>query len=195
MNLWSRIRKTAIDLADEVFDEIAFVDDSLLYANPDDRDEETLDLPGYKQTQSYTCGWVAGLMALHCYDARRSPSKLWDHVSPHPKLGTSTAKLVKGLRCCGVDAKTTTRLTWEKVRVCISSGEPILLSVKTDQRDTLHWVALYGVNHRTRHVFVAGNGIPYLNYVFRSQKITWANFYKLWEPKGEAIICKGYEAP
>lgn len=186
---------SSLSTLDQIFDKISYLSDPLSYADRDDDEEETLALPGYRQLQSFSCGWVAGLMVLHYFDRRRSPSDFWERLSPHPENGTTTRRLMQGLKQSGVVCTLSKNLTWPKIKKAIQNGNPIILTVKTKRKDELHWVVLYGANYRTKEVFIAGNGIPYLNWLTDAHKLTWGDFYKSWEPKGEALVCRDYSKP
>ena len=91
---------------------IALVGDSLTHAR--DEDETTLDVPGYRQTHTYTCGFVAGLMVLHTFKPGSSIDRFFKRVDPDEEMGTSTTRLAahgtwscsepvppgRWLRCC-----------------------------------------------------------------------------------------------
>ncbi len=62
----------------------------------------TLAVPGYRQAESYTCGFAAGLMALHTFHPRADIDAFCRRVRPTPRHGASTRKVANALRISGV---------------------------------------------------------------------------------------------
>ena len=66
------------------------------------RGEVTLDLPGYAQTNSYSCGAITAAMIVHYFRPRISFARIYNAVSPSPDDGASTGQVLRGLRSCGL---------------------------------------------------------------------------------------------
>jgi hypothetical protein len=64
-----------------------------LLHHPDDASVCTLDLPWYRQAQTYTCGFVAGLMVLHYFRPRRSIDRFLRLTYPTPENGALSLSL------------------------------------------------------------------------------------------------------
>jgi hypothetical protein len=155
-------------------------------SHPQDDRVHTLDVPGYRQTQLHTCGFVAGLMVLHYFDPTRSARLFYRRTQPTLDEGTPVPRLVRALRESYIQVEDRTDLNFERIVKSIRQGRPVITTVKR-RFDTGHWVVIYGVGFRPNRVFVAGNGIPYL--LDRSE-MAWADFRKNWFVIGEGLVCR-----
>ena len=159
--------------------------------HPGTPDVTTLLVPGYKQTQAYTCGFVAGLMVLHALYPRSSTEAFYRRVLPDREMGTSNKKLLLALRCSGVGVSIQSRLGFAEIREAIDAGFPIITLLKTRSEEVLHWVVVYGYGIRTgktsNRVFVAGNGLPFFN----QPAIPWSRFCQMQSPLGFGFVCWG----
>lgn len=159
--------------------------------HPGTPDVTTLLVPGYKQTQAYTCGFVAGLMVLHALYPRSSTEAFYRRVLPDREMGTSNKKLLRALRRSGVGVSIQSRLGFAEIREAIDAGFPIITLLKTRSEEILHWVVVYGYGIRTaktsNRVFVAGNGLPFFN----QPAIPWSRFCQMQSPLGFGFVCWG----
>ncbi len=161
-------------------------------AHPGTSDVTTLLIPGYKQTQAYTCGFVAGLMVLHALYPKASAEAFYRRVRPDPKMGTSNKKLIQALRQSGVSLSVVSSgLGFPEIQRNIDSGFPILTILKTNSDNEAHWVAIYGYGIKTgkasNRIFVAGNGLPFFN----QPAIPWSRFRQMQSPMGFGLVCWG----
>jgi hypothetical protein len=161
-------------------------------AHPGTSDVTTLLIPGYKQTQAYTCGFVAGLMVLHALYPKASAEAFYRRVRPDPKMGTSNKKLIQALRQSGVSLSVVSSgLGFPEIQRNIDSGFPIITLLKTNSEDVTHWVVIYGYGIETGkgqdRVFVAGNGLPFLS----QPAIPWSRFCQAQSPLGFGLVCWG----
>jgi ABC-type bacteriocin/lantibiotic exporter with double-glycine peptidase domain len=163
---------------------IRYVREPLMFE--DGPDVMTLDLIGYRQTQTYTCGFTAGLSVLHTFYPRKSATAFLRRVAPDPSWGASNAQLVRALRQSGIGVRVHYDLHFERLWKVIDGGCPVITLVDREE-NILHWVVLYGVKRRPRRsVFVAGNGF------FTRKEIPWTEFTrKLWAPEGFGLACWG----
>lgn len=114
-----------------------------------------LDIPGYRQTKSYTCGFVSGLMVLRTFYPRASWKKFHASCQMHPEWGMSTRKVASALRKSGIGVRIRQGLKFHEIAAAIEKGHPVITSIKR-RGDVQHWVVIYGVNRRAREVFIAG---------------------------------------
>ncbi len=150
---------------------------------------DLLDVPGYKQTQSYTCGFVAGLMVLRTFYPDADTEDFYNCVRPNPTSGTSNTRLISALRQNGIGVSVRNNLGFDQIRKTIDAGFPIITLVKTNDIDTLHWVVTYGYGlksgNRPNRIFVSGNSF------FKSREIPWSKYARLISPKGFGLVCWG----
>ncbi len=161
-------------------------------AHPGTIDVTTLLVPGYKQTQAYTCGFVAGLMVLHALYPKASAEAFYRRVRPDPKMGTSNKKLIQALRQSGVSLSVVSSgLGFPEIQRNIDAGFPILTILKTNSDNEAHWVVIYGYGIKTgkasNRIFVAGNGLPFFN----QPAIPWSQFRQMQSRMGFGLVCWG----
>ena len=90
----------------------------------------TLAVPGYRQTHSYTCGFVAGLMVLHTFRPRASSTVFYYKVSPDEDTGTSTTALVRALRQSNIGVSRRTNLSFAGIQGAINDGFPVITCIR-----------------------------------------------------------------
>lgn len=163
---------------------IGLIPDRLPYAS-DDETETTLAVPGYQQTESYGCGFVAGLMVLHTFKPKASIDRFFRRVNPDREWGIETGPLGEALRQSGVGVSVRENLTYDRIAETLEEGYLIITCVKTGQSDVDHWVVAYGYGVSPNRIFVAGNGI------LRRHVLPWADFRRVWSPKGFGLVCWG----
>lgn len=164
---------------------IVVISDPLSY--PSSENVVTLDVPGYRQVESYTCGFVAGLMVLHTFRPKASIDRFYHAVNPTHSHGTSTRKVVNALRGFGVGVSIRKDLNFAGIREQIDSGFPIITCVRTKDEDVDHWVVLYGYRRNPNKVFIAANGLPY----FGRREYTVKEYRTLVRPLGFGLVCWG----
>jgi hypothetical protein len=141
-----------------------------------------LDIPGYRQVKSFTCGFVSGFMVLEYFGIKTSSEKFYKLCRPHQEWGISTRKLSDALRKMKIKVVIRQKLSFDEIADAISEGKPIITSVKR-RNDIQHWIVIYGVNRRTKEIFVAGDkfwftpdATRYKWDPYRKKIATWADF-------------------
>lgn len=150
----------------------------------DDESETILEIPGYRQTKSYTCGFVAGLMILHTFRPTASITNFYHAVSPLQKEGTTTAKLVSALRLFKIGVKTRRNMTFDEIAEAIEDGTPIATTIEKGKDE--HWIVIYGYGVGPSRLFIAGNnfaGLP------MGTDILWSDYKKLIPSNPDWLIC------
>jgi len=147
--------------------------------------EVTLDLPGYCQFDTYSCGAVAGVMALKHFKPNASFSAFYARVSPHPEWGASTRKLARALRASGLRVRERDDLTFAGLGAAIDAGQPVIVTVQNPGADAAHWVVVYGYGLKPNRVFLATNGLPFL----AANVVPLRQFARLWAPHGNGLVC------
>lgn len=150
-------------------------------------DVVTLDIPGYRQVESFTCGFVAGLMVLHTFRPNASIDRFYYAVRPTLNHGASTRKVVNALRKSGVGVSIRNDLNFAEICKQIDNGFPIISTVITNDADTDHWIVIYGYGIKPSRVFIAANGLPY----FARREYSFAEYSKLASPRGFGLVCWG----
>lgn len=180
----SELASRALDTFSETTGFVA-VRDRLLHPGGDD--VVTLDVPGYKQTNTFCCGATAGLMILRKFKPNASISAFYRLVDPDPDHGTDTGELVRALKKSGVGVDVRYNLTWRSVRRTIHDGYPIATVVNTKDSSIHHWVVIYGVGVNPNRVYLAGDGLPWIG----KREHAWPDFTSRWRPKGFGLVCWG----
>lgn len=183
----SGLTRMVMELLEPITARIRFVPLDLPGPTDEDPLETVLDVPGYGQTEEYTCGFTAGLMVLHTFHPSRSPDRFFREVAPDREWGTSTTRLVSALRRNRVCVSMIDEHRFERIAERIEAGEPVITVVsRTAEVD--HWVVIYGVRRgRKKLVYVAVNGLP----TRRGCVYEWSAFRRIWHPKGSTFACRG----
>lgn len=147
----------------------------------------TLAVPGYRQVESYTCGFVAGLMVLHTFHPRASINAFFHRVRPTPLHGASTRKVADALRKSGIGVSIRKKLGFHEIRREIDAGFPILTCVKTEDEDVEHWVVIYGYGLKPNRLFLAGSGLPF----FDGRERLWEDYLKTAGSGRVGLVCWG----
>jgi len=113
-------------------------------ATPDpDPGDVILNVPVYRQAETFSCGFVAALMVVHCFYPRRSPSRLYNLVDPSIQWGTSTSRFINALRASSIGVRKLHKPKFEDVKRSIYDGYPVVTSVR--RKGIEHWIVVIGV--------------------------------------------------
>lgn len=159
----------------------AYVSDPLVH--PETDDVVTLDVPGYRQVQRFTCGYVAGMMVLHTFKPRASEDRFYERCAPDPDEGVPVARLARALRDSGIKVGLRSSFAFDDIRRAIDSGRPVILTVGAGGE---HWVVVYGYGEAPRRVFIAGNGLPHLS---KGKQMTWEAFVRKHGGEDGGLVC------
>ena len=140
-----------------------------------------LEIPGYRQLDSYSCGAVAGLMIVHSIYPNRAAKKFYRDVSPNSVTGTSTTRLIRALRKNGIAVRYIRRGTLKQLKAAIDAGFPIATTV--GEGLDLHWIVVYGYSNRPTRIFTAGEYM----YLPCQPPDEWKEFKTRWQK--EMLIC------
>jgi hypothetical protein len=172
-------------LTDKIWDKlgIEYMPEFLTRAR--NKDDIVLSVPGYRQTKSYTCGFVSGMMVLHYFRPESTVKDFYPMCEAHDDWGVSTRKLSMALRKTGIKVSLQKSLTFEDIASFITEGRPIITSIKRHGQ-IQHWIVIYGVNRKTKELFVAGD--KFWLSVFKTV-LKW-NVFRHRLPKGvDFLIC------
>lgn len=147
----------------------------------------TLAIPGYRQLDTFGCGFAAAMMVIHAYFPEVSGTRFYEMLAPDPDWGVQPRQLRSALTRVGIQTRASRRLDFNAIRRTIRSGSPILTTVK--KRGVRHWVVLYGCGWNPSRVYVAGNDVPGIGKLFKSHEMSWDEFGAIWKPRGWGIVC------
>jgi hypothetical protein len=147
--------------------------------------EVTLDLPGYLQTNSYSCGAMAAAMVVHRFRSRMSFERIYDAVDPLPECGAGALCVVRGLRSCGLHVSHRKKLSFARLCQAIDRGRPVVVLIDNPGSEDDHWVVVYGYGRRPDRLFIAVNGVPWFN----RNRIARSQFERIWKPPGNGLVC------
>ena len=147
--------------------------------------EMTLDLPGYRQIDSYSCGAIAGAMVVRYLRPTISFERIYRAIDPRKVTGAGYGRVMRGLRSLGVGVTWRKDLNFAAICQAIDAGRPVIACMKTIHDDIDHWTVIYGYGRRPNLVFVAGRGMHFMPV----QRMKWPEFRKQWTPPGEGLVC------
>jgi len=176
------ITEIAMDLADKISDFTGYAAVREWTPTPA-ADEVILDLKPYSQIDSFSCGATAGFSVVKTFKPRAKFETFYATVNPHPENGTSTTRLIKGLRSSGVHVSARSRLSYRELIRQIDGGSPVIVVITNYGADVAHWCVAYGFG--TDHVVLSSNGIPWIHRKRYPKK----EFLKIWDRSG--LICSG----
>ena len=145
----------------------------------------TLNLPGYLQTNSYGCGAVAAVMVVRYFWPQMPFGAVYDAVAPLPEIGAQPRQVAQAMRLCGLRVRARGRLQFNDLCQSINEGSPVLVVIRNPGAQSRHWVVVYGYRRIPDQVYLANNGLPF----FTRDRVSWSVFRKLWEPKGNGLVC------
>ncbi len=155
--------------------------------SPHRRGDVVLDLAGYCQIDSFSCGPVAAAMVAKSFNPNLQFEDIYAAVNPNEETGTSTKRLVDALREFNIGVDQRYNLRFEQLCRIVRNGYPIVLTIQNPCSDCLHWVVAFGTNLQRREIFLLTNGLPVLN----RKRFRREEFKRLWQPTGFGIICWG----
>jgi ABC-type bacteriocin/lantibiotic exporter with double-glycine peptidase domain len=173
------------DHMDKVFTELRLEYVQELLSRATHKDDIVLDIPGYRQIKSYTCGMVSGLMVLHHFNVKIDALKFHDHCRAHQTWGISTRKLANALRKLKIKVSIKKKPTFEVIADAISEGKPVITTVKR-RHEIQHWIVIYGVNRKTKEIFVAGDKFWWSREPTRHK---WEPYRKRFPAGSDFLIC------
>lgn len=142
-------------------------------------------IPGYRQTKSYTCGYVSGLMVLHAFDPKASAKDFLAQCQTHEEWGMSTRKVASALRQAGVGVRIRQGVNFSEIADYIKNGHPIITSIQR-RGEIHHWVVIYGVNTKTKEIFIAGEKFW---FSLAPTVMSWKDFRKSLVKGTDFLVC------
>lgn len=110
----------------------------------------TLDVPGYRQSRNYSCGFAAVLMVIRYYQIPWTGESIFETLGT-ARDGTGQTSMVDVLRQAGLSVNLRYDMGFERIVSSINSDK-ILISYLEDED---HWLVLYGYGRAPKRVFAA----------------------------------------
>ncbi len=148
--------------------------------------ECVLDLKGYAQVDSYSCGVIAGFQVVKSFYPKMKFEDFYGEVNPDPETGTSRRKLKKALRRFAVNTRACHQLNRKSLCRYLRDGFPVIVVIRNIGAEARHWVTLRG--YGPQDVLITNNGLPLLPSSYR---MPWSVFNQIWNPKGHGLVCRG----
>ena len=152
------------------------------------KNEVKLSLHSYCQTDTYSCGAIAGWSVLEFLKPKADFKKFYRDCAPDREYGTPNTRLRAALRKHGVSVGDRSNLNFASIHQCLRDGKPILIAIAEGalfDEDAAHWVVIYGVGTKPNRVFISGKTRP----GFSRQQMTWREFKSIWYPRGYGLVC------
>ncbi len=146
-----------------------------------------LDVTGYRQTESATCGFIAALTVAAYLKPSVDPIKIYRWVGCTDD-GSHEHDVASALRRAGITVRKRATTTFEDFAKAIDAGHPVIVSVASRISDDVgHWATVYGYRRRPKAVLLSGFGELFMA---RTKIVTWSDFRaRWWEPAGNGMIC------
>lgn len=110
----------------------------------------TLEVPGYRQVRSYSCGFASALMVVRYFGVPVAGRQLFDLLGTD-RSGTRQSAIVRALRGLGLCASLRYDAHFERLARGIDAGKVIIGYL----HDVEHWLVVYGYGRSPDRVFVA----------------------------------------
>ena len=149
--------------------------------------EFKLPVRGYSQLDSYSCGVAAGWSVLRYFKPGAIFREFDEACAPSPRTGTSTRKLAAALRRHDLRVFPLRDLDFEAITAFLESGFPLLTTIRDPEweKNTHHWVVIYGFGWRPRRMHFVGRAIP----GFTKRGLSWRKFKSLWTGRDDSLVC------
>ncbi|MBA4150644.1 MAG: hypothetical protein H0X66_21230 [Verrucomicrobia bacterium] len=143
-----------------------------------------LDVPGFIQTDGYSCGFLSALAVLRTFKPKANARRLYNRVKPCTINGTPTSRLVTALRKSGIVVGVRYRMGYTSLIKNVMAGFPTIVSTGEGGPD--HWAVVVGASDK--HVYLMGHGPGWL---CSKGRFTQKQFERIWCPKGFGLVCSG----
>lgn len=149
--------------------------------------EVTLDVRGFRQTDTYSCGASAGFSVVSTFHPEVDFDDFYEVLRPKPGAGVNAQNLCRALRRFKVGFKTREYMSFEQIAKSIDDGFPIIVGRLTEHGED-HWSVVYGYGREPKSVFlICRSGNPLL-----PAKMDWDSFRSSFRAvRGPAIQCWG----
>ncbi len=140
--------------------------------------------PGYRQTRSFTCGYVAALSVARMFRPKVSAAKLYRRIQPtsagariRRRFDVAYGSAAWAVRCVEISPSPRSRLQlrWFSIITLTKTTLPETCIGSRDLR----------CRSTTQSVFVSGYQL------FRSTVFRWPEFHARWADPGFGIVCWG----
>jgi len=150
--------------------------------------ELKLSLRSYCQTDTYSCGAIAGWSVLEFLKPGADFLQFYADCAPSKETGTSTSRLTKALRKHGISVSHRNDLDFDQIKSLLRAGKPILVCTGEGalfDDDAAHWVVIYGCGWNPNRIFLSGKTRP----GFSRETLSYRDFKSIWSPVNEGLVC------
>lgn len=120
------------------------------FTRPGDPDVRTLEIPGYRQTRTYTCGFATTMMVMHYFGATVPGHELFQRLGTG-RDGTRQNAIVRELRGSGLRVNVRYDVDFARIAREIDRDKLIISYLA----DLEHWIVIYGYGGGPERVYVA----------------------------------------
>ena len=156
------------------------------------REGAEVGVVGYTQLDSYSCGFVAALEALHTLKPPPTPHRrfkdairLWRDLGPNPQNGVSQTRLIRSLRRRGIRVGVRRDLDLAKIIAAVDAGMPVITTVNTSDPETDHWTVVHGYSRRPNLVHLSNTAVVRGVWAV----LSWREFVSGWTDSGFGLVC------
>lgn len=150
-------------------------------------DEVTLDIAGYRQTDTFSCGASAGYTIVKTFHPEVDFDDFFTALRPDPERGVSVSMLLRALKKFKVGTSIKDYMSFREIAKAIDSGYPVIVGRLTEHGQD-HWSVIYGYGNNPQRVFLVNrSGNPLLPPI-----MGWTEFQSSFRAVGgPAIKCWG----
>jgi hypothetical protein len=167
---------------------------TIAYVGPEaplKKDGVCLDLPLYRQVDSFSCGPVAGwtvIKGIYPEANIRNKKAFFKLCRPNPVFGTTTNKLVSALKKTGVGLLVKkNKLSFLEIKKQLNLGFPIIACIQFEGHAEAHWTVVYG--YSKNNVYLANNAYSLNPGAKKATIMSYRRFSKI--QCCEYLICWG----
>ncbi|MBL8025630.1 MAG: C39 family peptidase [Fibrobacteres bacterium] len=147
----------------------------------DGNNDFILDIAGYSQTRTYTCGPTAVFTVLKYLKGDKiTIDKLLKVIKYNEPDGCSQTEMLRVLKHYGISVKIKHNMPFRDIVASIKAGKPIIATTNHDE----HWITIVGVTLKPKMVYYSGAvGSP------KAAHQSWREFRKNGGINGDSFVC------
>ena len=130
-------------------------------------------------------------MVVRYFHPQMEFGTVYEAVAPVPDIGAGSGQVARALRSCGLRVTARRNLHFGDLCQAIDAGYPVIVVIRNPGADDQHWVVVYGYRRIPDQIYLANNGLPF----FTSNRVAKGDFGRLWDPKGNGLICRKSKVP
>jgi hypothetical protein len=144
-----------------------------------------LALPGYRQLDEHSCGFLAVLAVVHHFSPHVPSEDVLRVVRPSAANGCDQRRVVDSLRRHGVAAEYREGLGLRRLHGLMDRGAPVIVTMWPEWSACDHWTVVRGIDLDRERVFLTNYG-PAAD----EGSMPWSQFVEDWYPRGGGLVCR-----